>query len=170
MPDDPTRWVPISEYSQTLWNWPTDEYMRSCEIHGEKAWTDGFILCLGEPPAQDEPLKPISLERVEPHFSREVYEVNAVAVAQFGKASVIFESGHLIQAKYFNLFREKWPDSKFFGCDKSKRQDIGESVPPILVRSGEKLVGAVMTIRTADLQDRIKCILQMTKKVEANAT
>jgi len=174
MPD--IRWVLISEYSPMFWNWPDETYLRICELQGQKAWTEGHIVCLGEPPLQNEPVdKRISLERIEPHFSREVYELHPLAVADLGGyATVIFDSGHLIQAKFFNLFREKWPSSKFFGCEQSKHKVIiGGTVLPILIRDGEKLVGAVMAVspkgREETIVEVLKTALNLKKVKEAQA-
>jgi hypothetical protein len=159
-----TRWLPIEEYSQTWWTWPEFDSMWECELNGEKAWTNGHMLCLGKPPCYAG--KTISLDHIKHHFDREVYEIHPLAVADFGKASVVFDSGHLINVRYFDVIREKFPAVKWFGCDKAKGVQ-GSGTPPLLARDGGKLVGMVMCVRADEWESGMQEIFDKLKGNDA---
>jgi hypothetical protein len=187
MPD--FRWSPIAEYSQTFWEWETraraslDDFA-VCTVNGEPAWTDGHILCLGQPPGpiRDTPIAMAHIERLLKETEREVYELQPVAVAELENPTVIFASGHTIQAKFFNLVREQWPGVRFFGDDSGKRIGPDTNTKPIIARirvsvdpselnaSGpfveqrpQKLVALIMPLRTDRWWERIDEVLALVK-------
>lgn len=175
MPD--YRWSPISEYSNTFWEWETRARaschdFQVCTINGERAWTDGRILCLGTPPGpvRDTPIEVKHMDRLLKEAEREMYELKPIAVVEMGseRPVILFESRHVIQAIFFNVVREKWPAVRFFASDDHTKPIVARVRIPVF--GHETLVALIMGMRTDDWKERINEVLELMKGREANAT
>jgi hypothetical protein len=148
--------VPIDRYNPWLFQWLDDDLMIKGEAFGSTAWSDGHILCVGEPPCpithQDK-----DFARVTTVANREtLLPLQPLGVFQDYLPLVLFDSGAVIQAKYFNLIRASWPDVVFFGDDLEK---------PLTAKAGGLPVAVIMPVRHMDREGVKAALLQSANAV-----
>ena len=98
--------VLIENYNPWLFAWPQDDTMLSGEAFGSEAWSDGHVLCAGPPPIPADKTQDFST--VSPRATLPgLRELKPLGVCGSGYTLVLFDKGHAIQAKYFNVIRAK---------------------------------------------------------------
>jgi hypothetical protein len=127
-------------------------------------------MMLGDLPPQARQSQAISFEKPLRQADRKpLHSLTPIATAKLGAdhfAFVIFEDGHLVKIKYFDLIRERWPLAKWYGDDGSRTNQGC----PIVVRYAGELVALVMAVRPEGYQEDVDAILLECSRAPRGAT
>jgi hypothetical protein len=114
--------VRIEDYRPVFFGWPEDDdddpfYIAVGEAFGGKAWTDGHILMAGEAPNAPTATKSPDFAPVEKrcHLDSLKKLVPFGVVDDGYNIVLVFDDLSTVQAKYYQLVVERWPDAEFFG-------------------------------------------------------
>jgi hypothetical protein len=156
--------VTIENYFPVYFSWPVgaedDPFMiRVGEAFGEKVWTDGHVMMIGEPPQPVTDERALDFERATRTATRQtLLRLTPVGVCDTGiYTALVFDTGPTIQARYYNLIRERWPDVEWYGDHENES---------VICKSDGKTVAMVMPIRTqGDVVQWREAICQSAKTV-----
>jgi len=139
--------VRIQDYRPVFFGWPKyyneDEGDLSMVVtgvfFGQPAWSDGHILMLGPPP-HDPTREMLPFTKIEGRCESGVLrKICPFGIVEDGPyTALIFDDNSRVQAKYYNLVIEKWPDAEFFGSGHDQQ---------ITARSQGVPVAALMPLR-----------------------
>lgn len=160
---DNARWIPVARHVPGWFDF--DGEVRTGEINGQPAWTDGSVMCLGSPPAFATVMGPKDFSRPLRNAEREnLRELTPLAVAELGSYTVVvFSDGHAVQAKFYDLIHSLWPVARWFGDDESQNTEAR----PISIRQDGELVALVMAIKWDGCREEIASIIQSANGIKA---
>jgi hypothetical protein len=154
-----TRWMPFSGFKPTwfFWSDPGREslYIR-CKLDGHDAWTNSHVLLRGEPPIPipaDHNLDPDHVAQMTLRaVSGPLMVVNplAVAVVNEDPPLVVFDNFVAVQAKYYALIAERFPDCRWWS-----NHGVADR-HPFVVLTGEQIEALAMPYQfwhTDELKD-----------------
>lgn len=145
------KWVRFAEFKPAWFSYSSAAQIFVDEMHGERAWSDGSLMMLGDPPmSEDPPTKDFSA--VVAKCDREAAEIQPLAVARIpGEKTLLFLTGGIaIQLKLYRLVAEKFPDATWHGDSRTEN---------VVARCGTKAVAFIMPYKTYEIADEVLALL-----------